>query len=643
MVVIRLSIQQLGILKGMFTASTTVDSAAVPTPSRPPSSLSTSPASLTLSSSSTSSKTSSIASSSSSSSSSSSLSPSSSSPEPSASCDFEAGGLCGWSPDPQSGYTFRRHQGPTPDRTSGPGSDHTLKGVRGDAADRGHYVFSSGWDASGPDQTARLLSPPLAVLHPSDLSFWYQMNGQGVGSLAVVLHALTPGGARKARGVSLWEVTGRQGMNWQRHHLRLPSGRWQIEFRTKVKHSYGSDIALDDIVFDSPVNVHVFTTTATSPVTTTSKPTQTRIITTRFSTGTTPQSTQTSPLTSTTHQLSTSTMKSPSSRPVSKTTITSTETSTFFQPTSPTTSTTMSSSEKAHSSFRVSAGPTEVPTASSFKPSSTHKTNTVSSSTTTSVTSFSTSVLTSLSSNVLFTSTLSAGPVTNRVTRHTVSAQTTRQSSTNTPTSLTSVRTSSSTQTTKKPNKKTTISPQEPIATSTTSSPTTKKPFWSSTSTKGEKSKTTTKKEDAVTPRPSTPNTAPTTTKRKHVLVKAADGSRGLSSSERSVIIGVSVGVFVLLVGVGVAWEYRKKKRSQNRPAKQGVQQVIALQTVVHQPATSITTTPSPVHNGRPGTPAPSLVASSTVQVQRGSGYLSSIEKPADPLPATLRQDTLSA
>jgi hypothetical protein len=42
-------------------------------------------------------------------------------------CDFETD-LCGWQPVPDTGYAFRRHQGPTDDRTSGPDTDHTYQG-----------------------------------------------------------------------------------------------------------------------------------------------------------------------------------------------------------------------------------------------------------------------------------------------------------------------------------------------------------------------------------------------------------------------------------------------------------------------------------------------------------------------------------
>ena len=96
----------------------------------------------------------------------------------------------------------------------------------------GHYVFSSGWDAGGTDDRAGLLSPNFTVLEPSTLSVWYQMNGNGVGTLSLLLYQL---GRVRSRPSSLWSISGRQGLDWRLKQAHLSPGHWQVNTNTHAR------------------------------------------------------------------------------------------------------------------------------------------------------------------------------------------------------------------------------------------------------------------------------------------------------------------------------------------------------------------------------------------------------------------------
>lgn len=93
----------------------------------------------------------------------------------------------------------------------------------------GYYVFTSGWDAGGTEQVAGLVSPNFTLHEPSTLSFWYQMNGNGIGSLSLLLYQL---GRVRSRPSLLWRVTGRQGLDWRQNEAHLYPGHWQVKITT---------------------------------------------------------------------------------------------------------------------------------------------------------------------------------------------------------------------------------------------------------------------------------------------------------------------------------------------------------------------------------------------------------------------------
>ncbi|XP_067664631.1 uncharacterized protein [Haliotis asinina] len=173
------------------------------------------------------------------------------------SCDFEDG-LCGWSDLSNSSYDWTRHSGPTADFTSGPDNDHTFKDGTG------HYVYTSGQRAAR-SSVAQLRSSTVILTSSVNLTFWYHMNGNGIGNVSLIREDNDTDD-----GIVLWSRHGRQGFNWLESHITLDPGTFQLQFESTVSHPYGSDMALDDIrLWSEP---HVARTR--SPPTSTTETTQ---------------------------------------------------------------------------------------------------------------------------------------------------------------------------------------------------------------------------------------------------------------------------------------------------------------------------------------------------------------------------------
>ncbi|XP_071390203.1 MAM domain-containing protein 2-like [Centroberyx affinis] len=152
-------------------------------------------------------------------------------------CDFEAG-HCGYTQDKQGDtddWVWRR--GPTPTSYTGPRGDHTT-GL-------GYYMHI---EASPmlPGQNARLLSRPLRGSRgPQCLRFYYHMYGSGTGQLSV--HLDKDGG-----DVLLWQRSGEQSIAWLRASVEYQCDlQHQIVFEATRGSSVRSDIAIDDIIFES--------------------------------------------------------------------------------------------------------------------------------------------------------------------------------------------------------------------------------------------------------------------------------------------------------------------------------------------------------------------------------------------------------
>ena len=151
-------------------------------------------------------------------------------------------------------FDMRVNNTGTPSQNTGPSADHTL------GTSVGKYIYS---EASNNcyEAESHVVSPCLnlsGTIRP-ELSFWYHMLGNDVGSLSV--DVLTSKG---------WDldvipsINGNQGNSWLNKKVDLNNYRGEIitiRFRIKTGDLWASDIALDDInIEDLSVNIEEIAT-----------------------------------------------------------------------------------------------------------------------------------------------------------------------------------------------------------------------------------------------------------------------------------------------------------------------------------------------------------------------------------------------
>ena len=108
----------------------------------------------------------------------------------------------------------------------------------------GKYIYMTGSDVKSKDSVATLRSESLSLRIQSNLSFWYHMNGFGIGQL--VLSKI-----KEKKSEELWKMEGRQGQDWLRGSVLLNPGKFTLEFSGTAVLPYSSDTALDDIQLHS--------------------------------------------------------------------------------------------------------------------------------------------------------------------------------------------------------------------------------------------------------------------------------------------------------------------------------------------------------------------------------------------------------
>ncbi|XP_066300039.1 MAM and LDL-receptor class A domain-containing protein 2-like [Branchiostoma lanceolatum] len=153
-------------------------------------------------------------------------------------CTFENNDGCQWNETSTGTFAWRRHRGSTPDSNTGPPFDHTTLSAQG------FYMYV---DASSGNvySYATLTSPMLQQASSTcELTFWYHMYGQDIGSLQVVRQQ----GTTQA---TLWELSGDQGNVWQQAVVYV--GRVNTPFQLLVQARRGfnhlGDVAIDDVSF----------------------------------------------------------------------------------------------------------------------------------------------------------------------------------------------------------------------------------------------------------------------------------------------------------------------------------------------------------------------------------------------------------
>ena len=155
------------------------------------------------------------------------------------SCNFEQD-LCDWT-NSNSGDNFdwERAQGATVTTGTGPGIDHTLKTAHGTYL----YIESSAPRVIG--DKAWLVSGTFSNGSSPCLSFWYNMNGNGMGSLRVNIWPFNTGLSQSP----LWTKSGNQGTQWYQDQVQIidPGVDYRVVFEAVRGTNINSDVAIDDI------------------------------------------------------------------------------------------------------------------------------------------------------------------------------------------------------------------------------------------------------------------------------------------------------------------------------------------------------------------------------------------------------------
>ncbi|XP_033751986.1 MAM and LDL-receptor class A domain-containing protein 1-like [Pecten maximus] len=182
-------------------------------------------------------------------------------------CNFEQG-LCGYTNLQGDQFDWTRGQGNSPSAYTGPSVDHTT------GTTNGHYMFIESSSPQRLGDKAWLASDPIQPTTGSCLTFWYNMNGAGIGTLNVYYMNSTNN--------KIFSMSGNHGDVWMKGNVTLVSTQpFKILFEAIRGQNYRGDIALDDI--DVAPGYCSLQTTA-SPVTT-PQPTLATLIGCNFESG----------------------------------------------------------------------------------------------------------------------------------------------------------------------------------------------------------------------------------------------------------------------------------------------------------------------------------------------------------------------
>lgn len=86
-----------------------------------------------------------------------------------------------------------------------------------------YYLLLKGHEAHSGNWTARLYSPHISINSPRNLTFWYHMNGAGIGNLR--LYKENADGSNEV----LFVKKGRQGVSWEQASVNLPVGFYKVK------------------------------------------------------------------------------------------------------------------------------------------------------------------------------------------------------------------------------------------------------------------------------------------------------------------------------------------------------------------------------------------------------------------------------
>lgn len=149
---------------------------------------------------------------------------------------FESG-FGAWEQDDTDDINWDRDTDGTPSNSTGPSS----------ATDGDYYLYiESSYNGTGyPNKNAIIYTPcfDVTALSGAQLSFWYNMYGSSMGTLAV--EASTDGGATYSE---IWSLSGDQGTAWKEVKIDLASSAsLKLRFSGTTATSYTSDMAIDNV------------------------------------------------------------------------------------------------------------------------------------------------------------------------------------------------------------------------------------------------------------------------------------------------------------------------------------------------------------------------------------------------------------
>uniref|UniRef100_A0A8C5B5R3 Neuropilin n=1 Tax=Gadus morhua TaxID=8049 RepID=A0A8C5B5R3_GADMO len=159
-------------------------------------------------------------------------------------CDFEQN-LCGWLPDPRSGVTWSLR---TASGAHGHGGHGNVEAELDNFS--GNYLHVDA-GAHTLRQRARLLSPEVGPeLGPLCLLFYYQLQGEAMGSLRVLLRD------NDDEETPIWQLKGEQGPHWREGRTILPQSprEYQVVFEGFFEHGTRGHIRIDNVQMSSSMD-----------------------------------------------------------------------------------------------------------------------------------------------------------------------------------------------------------------------------------------------------------------------------------------------------------------------------------------------------------------------------------------------------
>ncbi|XP_013390343.1 MAM and LDL-receptor class A domain-containing protein 1 [Lingula anatina] len=149
-------------------------------------------------------------------------------------CDFNKD-MCGWTQAADDTFDWTLIRGTTGSSATGPQCD------RRDCK-KGQYIYIETSSPRVRGDTAQVASPYFEGTSKKCFSFYYNMYGDGMGSLNLILQEF----GRKPR--IAWSKKGDQGQGWKKANLQLtPAKVFQLVFEGVRGDSYRGDIAVDDV------------------------------------------------------------------------------------------------------------------------------------------------------------------------------------------------------------------------------------------------------------------------------------------------------------------------------------------------------------------------------------------------------------